>query len=214
MTGFTDRTAQGALNSITGKSAMPTLVTPCYLALFTAVGTDAGTGFTEVSGGSYARVAMAASDWNAASGTGPSSATNANAAAFPTATADWGTVIAWGIYDASTSGNLLMWDYLGDYAWKPFSGSSATPCVLTSPAHGYSNGDSVVVSAEYGGALPATGGSWSGVKTVANVTTDTFTVGVNSTGTGSGMVRKVTQQSIPSGILPSFASGQITLVAA
>lgn len=214
MVGFTDRTAQGALNNITGKSAMPTLVTPVYLALFTAVGTDAGTGFTEVSGGSYARVAMAAADWNAASGTGPSSATNAAVATFPASTADWGTVIAWGIYDASTSGNLLSWDYLGDYDWKPFSGSNASPCVLTSPAHGYSNGDSVVVTAEFGGTLPATGGSWTGVKTVASAATDTFTAGVNTTGTGNGMVRKITQQAIPAGITPSFAAGAITLVAA
>jgi len=214
MTGFSDRTAQGVLDHVTGKAAMFARVTPVYLALFTAVGTDAGTGFTEVSGGSYARVSMAASDWNAASGTSPSSADNANAAAFPTSTADWGTVIAWGIYDAASAGNLLMWDFLGDYDWKPFSCTSATPGVLTSPAHGYSNGDSVVVTAEYGGALPTTGGSWSGIKTVASATTDTFTAGVNTTGTGSGMVRKVTQQAIPSGITPSFASGQITLLAA
>jgi hypothetical protein len=69
--------------------------------------------------------------------------------------------------------------------------------VLTSTAHGYANSDPVVVTAKDGGTLPTTGGSWSGVLTVAGVTTDTFTAGVNTTGTGDGLVRKIVQQSIP-----------------
>ncbi len=65
----------------------------------------------------------------------------------------------------------------------------------------------MVVTVEYGGTLPATGGSWGGLLTVANVTTDTFTAGVNSTGTGDGQVRKVIQQVINSGVQASFAGG-------
>jgi hypothetical protein len=214
MVGFTNRTARGILDHITGKTAIFALTTPCYLALFTAVGADDGTGFTEVSGGGYARVAMAAADWNAAGGSAPSTVTNASAVVFPTATAGWGTVIAMGLYDASTAGNLLVWDYLGGFPVLPFSCTAASPGVLTVPAHGFSNGQSAVVTAEYGGTLPATGGSWAGIKTVANVTTDTFTLGVNTTGTGNGMVRRVATQDVPSGVAPTFAVNSITLVAA
>lgn len=213
MSGDTDYTAKHEIDWKTGKTAMPSLPTT-YLALFTAVGTDAGTGFTEVSGGSYARKSTAGSDWNAASGTGPSSTTNANSLSFPAATANWGTVIAVGLYDDPTAGNLLAWDYLGNYAWQPFTCTAASPGVLTCPAHGFSNGDEVVVSAEIGGTLPTTGGSWPGLHTVANVTTDTFTVGVNTTGTGNGMVRKVTSQAVSSGLTVTFNSGALTLVQA
>lgn len=214
MVGFTNYTAQGILGHITGKAtifAKPT----AYLALFTAVGADDGTGFTEVSatGTAYARVATAAADWNAAGGTSPSSISNANALSFALATgAGFGTVIAFGLYDALTAGNLLDWDYLGNYAWLPFSCTSASPGVLTVPAHGYANGDSAVVTAEFGGALPATAGSWTGLKTVAGAATDSFNLGVNTTGSGSGMVRKVASQLIPAGVTASFASGQLTLV--
>ncbi len=73
-----------------------------YVALYTAAPSDAGGG-TEVSGGSYARQAAGLS---AASG-GASS--NAADITFPQATADWGTVTHLGLFDAATSGNLLMW---------------------------------------------------------------------------------------------------------
>jgi hypothetical protein len=78
-----------------------------YAALFTAAPNDAGGG-TEVSGGSYARVAIAtgaSSAWDAASG---GATANTSAVTFPTATADWGTVTHVGLFDASTSGNLLF----------------------------------------------------------------------------------------------------------
>lgn len=206
MTGLTDYSAQNLLNYIVGKTAVPTLPT-VYVALFTAVGVDAGTGFTEVSGGSYARVATTGSTWNASSGTTPSTISNASTITFPTATASWGTAIAFGLYDAATSGNLLAWDYLGNFSWLPFTCTLASPGVLTAKAHGYSNGDPVVVTAEYGGTLPTTSGSWVGALTVASSTTDTFTAGVNTSSTGNGLVRKIVQQSIPTGVQASFTGG-------
>jgi len=78
-----------------------------YIALFTAAPTDAGGG-TEVSGGGYARVAVTNNTTNfpaASNGT----KSNGTTITFPTATADWGTVVAVGIFDASTGGNLLFW---------------------------------------------------------------------------------------------------------
>jgi hypothetical protein len=78
-----------------------------FLGLFTAAPSDTGGG-TEVSGGSYARISCAFS----VSGTNPTTATNSSAAEFATATGSWGSVGWVGVYDASSSGNLLAWSAL------------------------------------------------------------------------------------------------------
>lgn len=292
MPGFSDYAAQAALNWESGQTAMPALVNR-FLALFTTAPNDSGSGGTEVSGGSYARIQVAGqgttngttasgnptlhfastpawivagmtitdvtsssvipagttvlsttgttvtmsanatgggvggtdviqfSAWPAASAssgsepaTTPAQTVNGAVITFPAATANWGTVVAFGIYDAVTTGNLVSFDYLGNFKWLPFTCTLASPGVLTSPAHGYSNSDPVVVTQKYGGVLPTTGGSWAGVLTVASVTTDTFTAGVNTTSTGDGSVRKITQQSIPTGVTASFAASSMTLTAA
>jgi hypothetical protein len=204
MAGLFDYAARKTLDHLLGKTSftMPT----AYVGLYTAAPTDAGGG-TEVSGGSYARVATSGATWNAAAGSAPASTSNAAAVTFPLATGSWGTALAFGIFDAATAGNPLIWDYLGSFSWLPFTCTSASPGVITCPGHGFSNGDSVVVTAEFGGTLPTTGGAWTGLLTVANVTTDTFTAGVNTTGTGDGMVRKVSSQAIISGVTASFAGG-------
>ena len=75
-----------------------------YLGLFTAAPSDTGGG-TEVSGGSYARISCAFS----VSGSNPTLCTNSSAAEFATATGTWGSVGWVGVYDASSSGNLLAW---------------------------------------------------------------------------------------------------------
>lgn len=71
-----------------------------YVALFTTATSDAGAG-TEVSGGSYARQAAAFDA--AASG----ATANTSAIDFPTATASWGTVTHFAVYDAASAGNML-----------------------------------------------------------------------------------------------------------
>lgn len=92
-----------------------------YISLHTAAPSDA-TGGTEVSGGSYARVAVASSlaNWagtQAAASTTASSGTsgttsNNGTITFPAPTANWGTITHIGIYDASSAGNLLFWGAL------------------------------------------------------------------------------------------------------
>lgn len=85
-----------------------------YVGLLTSACSDSSAG-TEVSGGSYARVAVTASLANfagtqssgsttASSGTGGQTSNNA-AITFPSPTANWGTVSHYGFWDASTSGN-------------------------------------------------------------------------------------------------------------
>ncbi len=78
-----------------------TSVATIYVGLHTADPTDAGTG-TEVSGGSYARTAVTFGS--------PSNGVTTNSAAveFPQATGSWGTVSHIGIWDASSTGNLLF----------------------------------------------------------------------------------------------------------
>lgn len=73
----------------------------------------------EVSGGAYARVSVARSLANfagtqgagttvASSGTGGVTSNN-NAITFPAPTgADWGRIVYWGLYDASSAGNLVL----------------------------------------------------------------------------------------------------------
>ncbi len=75
-----------------------------YVALFTSAPSDTGSG-TEVSGGSYTRMAMA---FTVSSDT----ASNTSNVEFPKATASWGTVTHFAIYDASSSGNMLCYGTL------------------------------------------------------------------------------------------------------
>lgn len=94
--------------------SVPTTV---YIGLFTVTPSDTGGG-TEVSGGNYARVQVGPSTtaWNGTHGntTGASSGTggqtsNAATITFPAPSASWGSIVAIGIFDASTGGNLLLW---------------------------------------------------------------------------------------------------------
>jgi len=78
-----------------------------YVALFTAAPNDAGGG-TEVSGGSYARQAIATGASSAWAAAGGGATENTSTLTFPTATANWGTITHVGLFDASTSGNLLF----------------------------------------------------------------------------------------------------------
>ncbi len=81
-----------------------------HVALFTTDPTDTGTG-TEVTGGSYARVAVPCTTGSfsapAADGSGGRSFSNSVAITFPTPTANWGTVTHFGIFHLPTGGNLL-----------------------------------------------------------------------------------------------------------
>lgn len=81
-----------------------------YAGLFTAAPSDSGGG-TEVTGGSYARVSItndATSFPAAATDGGVTTKTNGIDIQFPQATAAWGTVTHWGLFDASSGGNLLL----------------------------------------------------------------------------------------------------------
>jgi hypothetical protein len=83
----------------TGTATRPT---NWYLALYTAAPNDAGGG-TEVSGNGYSRQSVS---WDTASGTGGTTSNSGNVT-FTASGGNFGNVTHIGIFDASTSGNLL-----------------------------------------------------------------------------------------------------------
>jgi len=99
---FSDYLELKVLDHVFGKAAytMPT----AYIGLSTADPLDTGAGLAEPTGGAYARVSTASTDWNAAAS---GAISNANAITFPAATASWGTITHFAIFDAATAGNLL-----------------------------------------------------------------------------------------------------------
>lgn len=98
----------------------PTRPTAWYVGLFTAAPGEAGGG-TEASGGSYAREAVTFT----VSG---NLATNSAAIEWPTATGTWGTITHVAVFDALTSGNMLV------YASLTSSKTIASGDVLRIPA--------------------------------------------------------------------------------
>lgn len=297
MTGLSNYSADNLLNYVSGGVAFPALPS-VFMALFTAVGTDAGTGFTEVSGGSYARMQVAGnaatngttasgnatlhfattpawvqpgmlvSDTTsgsvipsgttvlsvtgttvvmsanatgggvgsgdtinftafapAASGTAPSTIANGSIVTFAQATASWGTVIAFGLYDASTSGNLLAWDFIGNFSWLPFEVPTGSNPSFSVKGNGFLSNDPLVFTQEYGGSLPsASTGTFTGYNILfaASPTTDATNVDTVSgpstpvvlTSSGSGMVRKITQQPVAINVTVTFPANSLTITAA
>lgn len=76
-----------------------------YFALYTVAPTAAGGG-TEVTGGNYSRAAVTNNVTNFPAATSASK-TNAGAITWATASASWGVVVAVGVLDAASAGNLL-----------------------------------------------------------------------------------------------------------
>lgn len=89
-----------------------------HVGLFTVAPNEAGGG-TEVTAGGYqrAQVTNSLANWAGTQGSGTTAAStgtggttsNNVAVTFPVATADWGTVVAFGVFDSATLGNLLFY---------------------------------------------------------------------------------------------------------
>jgi len=83
-------------------SGTATRPTAWYVSLYTVAPSDAGGG-TEVSGNGYSRQTVA---WDTATGTGGTT-DNTGAVSFTATGGNFGTIVAIGIHDASSGGNLL-----------------------------------------------------------------------------------------------------------
>ncbi len=199
MTGLTNTSAQAILEQL--------ILDYPHVGLFSVVGTDAGSGFTELAGDGYARVTTVGGDWAAATGTAPSTITNSNAITFPAASgADWDPFLAVGLFSLSTGGVLGAWDFVGNDLWQPAYVTSASPAVFDVKAHGLSTTYSIIYSTEYGGTAPTFSQSnFTGTLVLSAAATDTFSVtnsatAVNTSSTGSGLIRRVRPQTITDGV--------------
>lgn len=99
MSDFTTFTANEVLDHVFRNTAYTAAAT-VYAGLYTTATSDAGGG-TEVTGGSYARVALTFSAASAGA------ITTSGETAFVQATANWGTITHGAVLDALTSGNML-----------------------------------------------------------------------------------------------------------
>ncbi len=114
MSQATDYLEESVLNAIASLGAVDladgtvTAGTGGFIGLFTAAPNDTGGG-TECAGGSYARFPVTAAGFGAAAG---GAITNAAEFKWADATADWGTVTHIGLFDAVTTGNLIVYGSL------------------------------------------------------------------------------------------------------
>lgn len=112
MGSMSDVAEKAMLNYYLRNTSIGLDATNVWVALFTTNPTDSTTG-TEVSGGSYARVAVVrtGAGWDAASGT-LGTTQNTSTITFATASASWGTVTGVGIclsLSGSLSTDLIWW---------------------------------------------------------------------------------------------------------
>ena len=111
------------LDSVFGSHAAPyTPPANYWLELYTVIPTATGGG-TKVTGGSYARVEVANTPTNFPAASGGSQP-NGTAILFPTATADWGTVVAFAWHDDPTADSIVAFGSIGTPVDVP-SGSTA-----------------------------------------------------------------------------------------
>jgi len=138
---------------------------------------------------------------------------------FPQSSANWGYVTSWGVMDASSGSTYLRaWDWIGNYKWYPFVCTQASPGVFTNYDYSPASNSYIVVTAKEGSTMPTTSGSWVGPLVVTNISSSTFSAGVNTTSTGDGLFREIigtspnAGQNIPINSTFSLASGNITIV--
>jgi hypothetical protein len=199
------------LDHVLGNAAYTAPAT-IHVGLFTVAPTDTGGG-TECSAGNYARKAVTN---NATNFPAASSGLKQNGVPidFVQANADWAPVItpvvAFGLFDAATSGNLLYWGWLGTDDGKLFTGLN-TGDVLTVPGHTLVNTDQVRLLAVPGATLP-TGLSEGTTYFVISVSGNTLQLSLTSGGAavvitvdGSGLIAKLISKPVLSGDTPSFA---------
>lgn len=114
MGGFVNSVRKALLDNYFGKS---TLTPPdnLYVGLSSTTPAADGSGFTEPSGGGYARVQTSPADWNAATEANPAVLDNASAVTFPTATGNWAAganLTHAGLFTAASGGTPVAWGAL------------------------------------------------------------------------------------------------------
>lgn len=112
---FTEKCSKHLLQELIGQKQYGALST-CYLALSTTPPNAAGGNFTEPAGSSgYARTLVGTSNSNSTwlmSEPSGGTTSNIDIIFFPEATASWGTITHFGLFDAKTGGNLMVYGQL------------------------------------------------------------------------------------------------------
>ena len=103
MGSFSDYCENAILDHLFGKGdyTPPTI----YVGLSASDPTDTGAGLSEPNGNGYVRAETTPSDWNVAVG---GLLDNANVITLGPATADWGTLTHFALFDAASGGHLLV----------------------------------------------------------------------------------------------------------
>ena len=209
MVGNTTYTATEFLEAITNQGTFTEVTTP-FIGLLTAVTNDAGT-VTEAAYTGYTRVVAA---FGVPTGSQPVTVSNSGTLTFGTCTNAGTSVIeteiAFGLYDASTSGDLITWDYLGSSNWLPFDCSLASPGVFTCDGATFTNGQQIALTSRFGGTLP-TGLAQYTIYTIAGVSGNTFNVSTNTSSIGDGMLKVVIPQSVVPGSQPIINPGSLVI---
>ena len=115
---LTDYAENAIIDRMMRAQATPSFPTTWYVALFTTACSDSAPG-TEVSTNNYARASLPASlaNWAgtqsagstvASSGTGGQTSNNSAINFNTPSSTGWGTVTHWGLFDASSSGNMWV----------------------------------------------------------------------------------------------------------
>lgn len=177
-----------------------------YCALFTTLPNDAGSGGVEVSGGAYARQAVASFNSSSAG-----FVSNVPYVDFTATGATWSNIIGVGIYDAASGGNLLTKAPIGSTVGQCV-GSLATD-IFTCYGHAMLNTDSIVLS---GLSLPG-GFSEDTRYYVRDVTTDTFKLALTSggaavdlTSNGGATIFKLSPITVNSGSTLRLSPGNLS----
>lgn len=102
MAGLINAEEQRIIDAITGKTAYTAETR--YVGFSSTTPTETGTNVTEPTAGAYARKALTAATWNAATGGDPSSASYGAQITFNQATGGWGTLTHALIFSALTLG--------------------------------------------------------------------------------------------------------------
>jgi hypothetical protein len=178
-----------------------------YASLHTAY---SATGTSEVSGGSYARVAVT---WSAASGSSKASASVASAINVPAST----TVLYVGLWSAVSGGNFAGMGPIGGAAQYAHTAATSGN-TFTAPGSSYANTNTVVLLPSPGSTTP--GGFTIGtVYYVVSAAGATFSLSATSGGgaitvsaAGSGIVQAITPEVFGSAGTFTLSSETLSLV--
>lgn len=186
-----------------------------YLAAFSVKPALDGTGGTELTNGTapgYARVAMTFAAFVAGV------ADNSIVLNLPanSSGSNWPEIVAWGVFDALTAGNLMNTDFfIAPNTLTPFTAVAATD-ILTAFGQTLANGDKVVLKAVAG--LPA-GLTADTIYFVISVSGQTFQLSLTSGGAainfttdGDGQIAKVVTHVVPAAGNLTFAIGDLDII--